>query len=94
MFSDNFNSLIDYAVKVLESESFDGFEISCVDRLHSLTRYANSTIHQNVSDHTYRFRFRASEGKKLGSISLSSLTITSIDNTIKQLTTSVRRMSK
>jgi predicted Zn-dependent protease len=85
MFSDNLNSLVNYALKVLDSESFDGYEISCIDRLHSLTRYANSTIHQNVSDHTYRFRFRDSKGKRIGSISLSSLTKTSIESSIKQL---------
>ena len=85
MFSDNFNSLIEYAVKKLESAGFSGYEITCIDRLHSLTRYANSTIHQNVSDHTYRFSFRASQGKKLGSISLSSLTKSAIDSSIEQL---------
>ncbi|MHA1198860.1 MAG: TldD/PmbA family protein, partial [Candidatus Heimdallarchaeaceae archaeon] len=85
MFSENFNSLIEYAIKALESKGFSSYEISCIDRLHSLTRYANSTIHQNVSDHTYRFIFRAAEGKKLSSISLSSLTETSIDSSIEQL---------
>ncbi len=85
MFSDSFNSLIDYAVKILESKGFSSYEVSCVDRLHSLTRYANSTIHQNVSDHSYRFIFRAAEGKKLSSISLSSLTKTAINSSIDQL---------
>ncbi|MHA1218884.1 MAG: hypothetical protein ACTSO5_09410 [Candidatus Heimdallarchaeaceae archaeon] len=63
MFSENFISLTDYAVKAFESSSFDSYEISCVDRLHALTRFANSTIHQNVSDHTCRFLFKASKKK-------------------------------
>ncbi len=85
MFSDNFNSLIEYAIKSLESNGFSSYEISSVDRLHSLTRFANSTIHQNVSDHTYRFMFRVSEGKKLCSISLTSLTKKSIESSISQM---------
>ncbi|MHA2357967.1 MAG: TldD/PmbA family protein [Candidatus Heimdallarchaeaceae archaeon] len=85
MFSENFNNLIDYAIKSLDSSNFDSYEISCVDRTEALTRFANSTIHQNVSDHTYRFLFRVVKGKKLCSISLTSLTPTSIDSTIAQL---------
>lgn len=87
MFPDSFNSLIEYAVKILESKGFSSYEISSIDRSHSLTRFANSTIHQNVSDHTYRFIFRVSEGKKLCSISLSSLTQKSIETSITQLKT-------
>jgi predicted Zn-dependent protease len=85
MFTDNFISLTDYAVGALESSSFDSYELSCVDRLHALTRFANSTIHQNVSDHTYRFLFKASKGKKLSTLSLTSLTKKSIDSAVKQL---------
>ncbi|MCE7742734.1 MAG: hypothetical protein GOP50_09795, partial [Candidatus Heimdallarchaeota archaeon] len=85
MFSDNFNFLIEYSIKALESKGFSSYELSSIDRLHSLTRYANSTIHQNVSDHTYRFIFRAAKGKRLSSISLSSLTKASIDSSIEQL---------
>ncbi|MCG3215431.1 MAG: TldD/PmbA family protein [Candidatus Heimdallarchaeota archaeon] len=85
MFSENFLSLIDYTKNALESSSFDSYEINCVDRLHALTRFANSTIHQNVSDHTYRFLFRVSKGKKFCSSSLTTLTPSSIDATIKQL---------
>ncbi|MHA1620658.1 MAG: TldD/PmbA family protein [Candidatus Heimdallarchaeaceae archaeon] len=78
--------MMDYAKKALEASSFDSYEMSCIDRLHSLTRFANSTIHQNVSDHTYRFMFRASKGKRIGSNSLTALTKNSIDDTIDQLT--------
>jgi len=86
MFSESFQTMMDYAKKTLEASSFDSYEMSCIDRLHSLTRFANSTIHQNVSDHTYRFMFRASKGKRIGSNSLTSLTKKSIDDTIDQLT--------
>ncbi|MCK5141550.1 MAG: TldD/PmbA family protein, partial [Candidatus Heimdallarchaeota archaeon] len=85
MFSESFQTMMDYAKKTLEASSFDSYEMSCIDRLHSLTRFANSTIHQNVSDHTYRFMFRASKGKRIGSNSLTSLTNKSIDDTIDQL---------
>lgn len=85
MFTENFISLTDYAVKAFESSSFDSYEISCVDRLHALTRFANSTIHQNVSDHTYRFLFKASKGKKLCTLSLTSLTKRSIDSAVSQI---------
>ncbi len=85
MFSDSFNSLIEYTLKTLESKRFSGYELCSIDRFHALTRYANSTIHQNVSDHMYRFLFRVSEGKKLGSISSSSLTKAAIDSSINQL---------
>ena len=86
MFSESFQTMMDYAKKSLEASSFDSYEMSCIDRLHSLTRFANSTIHQNVSDHTYRFMFRASKGKRIGSNSLTSVTKKSIDDTIDQLT--------
>ena len=86
MFSESFQTMMNYAIKALEASSFDSYEISCIDRLHSLTRFANSTIHQNVSDHTYRFMFRASKGKRIGSNSLTALTKKSIDGTISQLT--------
>ncbi len=86
MFSESFQTMMDYAKKTLEASSFDSYEMSCIDRLHSLTRFANSTIHQNVSDHTYRFMFRASKGKRIGSSSLTSLTKKSIADTIDQLT--------
>ncbi len=86
MFSESFQTMMDYAEKALEASSFDSYEMSCIDRLHSLTRFANSTIHQNVSDHTCRFMFRASKGKRIGSNSLTSLTKKSIDDTINQLT--------
>jgi len=85
MFSENFLSLIDYTQKALEVGPFDSYEVSCVDRLHSLTRFANSTIHQNVSDHTYRFLFRVSKDKRVCSSSLTTLTKKSIDSSIKQL---------
>lgn len=85
MFSENFISLTDYAVKAFESSSFDSYEISCVDRLHALTRFANSTIHQNVSDHTCRFLFKASKGKKICTLSLTSLTKTAIDSAVSKL---------
>ncbi len=86
MFSESFQTMMDYAEKALEASSFDSYEMSCIDRLHSLTRFANSTIHQNVSDHTYRFMFRASKGKRIGSNSLTTLTEKAIDDTIDQLT--------
>ncbi|MCE7740749.1 MAG: hypothetical protein GPJ50_15385, partial [Candidatus Heimdallarchaeota archaeon] len=87
MFSENFISLTDYAVKAFESSSFDSYEISCVDRLHALTRFANSTIHQNVSDHTSRFLFKASKRKKICTLSLTSLTKTAINSAVSQLET-------
>ncbi len=86
MFSESFQTMMDFAEKALEASSFDSYEMSCIDRLHSLTRFANSTIHQNVSDHTYRFMFRASKGKRIGSNSLTALTEKAIDDTIDQLT--------
>ena len=86
MFSESFQTMMNNATKALEASSFDSYEMSCIDRLHSLTRFANSTIHQNVSDHTYRFMFRASKGKRIGSISFTTLTKKSIDDTINQLT--------
>ena len=89
MFSESFQIIMDYAKKTLESSPFDEYEISCIDRLHSLTRFANSTIHQNVSDHTYRLVFRASKGKRIGSNSVTSITEQSIDATIAQMMFSI-----
>ena len=89
MFSDNINTLIEHALKKLESSKFDSYEISCIDRLEALTRFANSTIHQNVSDHTYRFLFRVEKNKKMSSSSLTVLTPSSIDKTLTQLETSL-----
>ncbi|MHA1397882.1 MAG: TldD/PmbA family protein, partial [Candidatus Heimdallarchaeaceae archaeon] len=85
MLAENFQELIDYSKKKLEQDVFDEFEISCVKRLESLTRFANSSIHQNVSDHSLKLLFRASKEKKVCSSSLTSLTKTSIDSTIKQM---------
>lgn len=89
MFSDNINTVIEHALKKLESSDFDSYEMSCIDRLEALTRFANSTIHQNVSDHTYRFLFRVERDKKMSSSSLTVLTPSSIDKTITQLDTSL-----
>ena len=85
MFSESFTNLIDYATKTLQKTNFDEFEISCVDRTYALTRFANSTIHQNVSDHTYRFQFRVAKEKRTSQNTLTSLTKTSIDKTINEL---------
>ena len=85
MFSESFINLIDHAVRMLQKANFDEFEISCVDRAYDLTRFANSTIHQNVSDHTYRFQFRVAKEKKTSENTLTSLTKTSIDKTVKEL---------
>ena len=85
IFSENFLNLMNYAKKALDSISFDSYEMSCIDRKHSLTRFANSTIHQNVSDQTHRFLFRASKGKKVCSNSLTALTEKSIDDSISQM---------
>ena len=89
MFSESFTNLIDYAVKNLQKANFDGYEINCVDRAYALTRYANSTIHQNVADHTYRFQFRVAKEKRTSQTTLTSLTKTSIDRTIKELETMI-----
>jgi len=85
MFSEGFTNLIEYAVNTLQKADFEEFEISCVDREYSLTRFANSTIHQNVADHTYRFQFRVAKEKRICENTLTSLTKTSIDRTIKEL---------
>jgi predicted Zn-dependent protease len=85
MFSESFTNLIDYTIKTLQKSNFDEFEISCVDRAYSLTRFANSTIHQNVADHTYRFQFRVAKEKRTSENTLTSLTKTSIDKNIKEL---------
>ncbi len=85
MFSQNFEELIDYAIKKFKINFFDSFEIGCVDRLHALTRFTKSTIHQNVSNHTNHFLFRVSKGKRICSTSLTSLTPKSIDDTISEL---------
>jgi predicted Zn-dependent protease len=89
MFSDNINNVIDYALKKLETSNFDSYQLSCIDRVEALTRFANSTIHQNVSDHTYRFLFRVAKDKRVSSSSLTVLTPTSIERTISQLETSI-----
>ena len=85
MFSESFTNLIDYAIKTLQKANFDEFEISCIDRAYDLTRFAKSTIHQNVADHTYRFQFRVAKEKRTSENTLTSLTKTSIDKTIKEL---------
>ncbi|MFW9851810.1 MAG: TldD/PmbA family protein [Candidatus Thorarchaeota archaeon] len=85
MFSESFTNLIDYTIKALQKADFDDFEINCVDRAYALTRFANSTIHQNVADHTYRLQFRVAKEKRIGENTLTSLTKTSIDKTIKEL---------
>ncbi|MHA1686988.1 MAG: TldD/PmbA family protein [Candidatus Heimdallarchaeaceae archaeon] len=84
-FSERFNETIDFAVNTLNELGVDDWEITAIDRFQALTRYANSTIHQNVADHVYRLSFRIAKNKKLYTFSLSDLAIKTIEKHLQDI---------
>lgn len=58
---------------VLAKSKADQTEIVCVGTQSSLTRFANSMIHQNAYEHNNRLSFRVAIGQKIGIASTNSL---------------------
>lgn len=84
-FSDHFQDKIASVVNKISTIGLDDWEITAVDRYQALTRYANSTIHQNVADHVYRLSFRVVKDKKLYAFSLSDITMETLDQQLESI---------
>ncbi|UCD16940.1 MAG: TldD/PmbA family protein [Candidatus Zixiibacteriota bacterium] len=69
--------------KVARSSRADETEIVFVGNSTGLTRYANSTIHQNVHESDAKILFRSVIGKKIGVASTNSMAINDLRATLK-----------
>ena len=72
--------------KVLAKSKADQTEIVFVGSESALTRYANSHIHQNVSENNSRIFFRSVIGKRVGVASTNSLIPADLIKTLKDST--------
>jgi PmbA protein len=68
--------------KVLAQSQADETEIAYIGTESSLTRYANSAIHQNVYENNCRIIFRSIVGKQIGIASTSSLVPADLKKTL------------
>ncbi len=68
---------------VAKSSKADQTEIVFIGRDTGLTRYANSTIHQNVHETNATIMFRAIRGKKIGVASTNSMALNDLKATLK-----------
>jgi len=69
--------------KVVKSSKADETEITYVGNDTGLTRYANSTIHQNVNESNAQVFIRTVIGKKIGVASTNSLAVNDLRATLK-----------
>jgi len=69
--------------KVVKSSKADETEITYIGSTTGLTRYANSTIHQNVNETDARVFIRTAIGKKIGVASTNSLAVNDLRATLK-----------
>lgn len=69
--------------KVAASSKADQTEIVFIGNDTGLTRYANSTIHQNVHENNATILFRAVRGKKIGVASTNSMALNDLKATLK-----------
>ena len=69
--------------KVLAQSKADQTEIIFIGSESALTRYANSHIHQNVSENNSRIYFRSVVGKRVGVASTNSLVAADLKKTLQ-----------
>jgi PmbA protein len=69
--------------KVVKSSRADETEIVFIGNTSGLTRFANSTIHQNVNETNAKILFRVVFGKKIGVASTNSLALNDLKATLK-----------
>jgi len=69
--------------KVAKSSRADETEIVFVGNTSGLTRFANSTIHQNVNETNAKILFRVVNGKKIGVASTNSMAFNDLRATLK-----------
>jgi len=67
------DKLIDRLERVLDRSHADETEVVCSASESGLTRFANSTIHQNVAEKNNRIFFRCAIGKRVGFASTNSV---------------------
>ncbi len=70
--------------KALELSDADEAEVSLGGGTHSLTRFANNTIHQNVSEERYELSVRVAYGKRTARASTTSLEDADIERTVRR----------
>jgi predicted Zn-dependent protease len=69
--------------KVARSSKADETEIVFIGNSSGLTRFANSTIHQNVNETNAKILFRVVFGKKIGVASTNSVAVNDLRATLK-----------
>jgi len=69
--------------KVIKSSKADQTEIVCIGTDYGLTRFANSTIHQNVNESDTKVMIRTVKGKKIGVASTNSLSLNDLKATLR-----------
>ncbi len=69
--------------KVAKSSRADETEIAFIGNTSGLTRFANSTIHQNVNETNAKILFRVVFGKKIGVAATNSMAINDLRATLK-----------
>ncbi len=69
--------------KVAKSSKADETEISYIGTSNGLTRFANSTIHQNVNESNAKVLIRTVKGKKIGVASTNSIVVNDLRATLK-----------
>jgi len=69
--------------KVAKASRADETEIVYIGTDNGLTRFANSTIHQNVNESNAKILFRVAFGKKIGVASTNSLIYSDLKETLK-----------
>ncbi len=75
--------LFDLFEKVIQSSKADETEICFIGSETGLTRFANSTIHQNVNEVNAQILIRVIRGKKIGVASTNSLSLNDLKGTLK-----------
>jgi predicted Zn-dependent protease len=82
--------LIEIAERVLELSGADQTEVLIIGSDAHLTRFANSTIHQNVSDRNVTVRLRAVYGRKVGVASGNALS----EEALRKVVASAERVAR